>query len=277
MHAIPPDAYLMLIGAMKSGTSTLFDLLSLHPNVCPSAVKEPEYFSENQGHGLAVDRYQDLWAFDPSVHTYALEASTGYAKFPREPRVAERIHAHGLNPVFLFIVRNPFHRIESDYNWSRGRRWFDPAVAVTADRYTDFSRYFAQLEPYRVRFGRERIEIVDFELLAADPDALLADLCGRLGLPLATIETSGIVSNPTRTRSSLRRLADRYRLMGEGIRRLPDPVRSLLSRIDAGASGRRPDRRHLTDDERVVIFEKLHRDMRQFQLHYGFPVDKWGF
>ena len=31
----------IIIGAMKSGTSSLFHYLSQHPNVCPSKPKEP--------------------------------------------------------------------------------------------------------------------------------------------------------------------------------------------------------------------------------------------
>lgn len=41
---IPHDRYLLIIGAMKCGTSSLYDYLSGHPQLCPALIKEPEYF-----------------------------------------------------------------------------------------------------------------------------------------------------------------------------------------------------------------------------------------
>ncbi len=36
----------MIIGAMKSGTSTLAEILSMHPEVCFCREKEPHFFSK---------------------------------------------------------------------------------------------------------------------------------------------------------------------------------------------------------------------------------------
>ncbi|MFC4258675.1 hypothetical protein ACFOZ5_06455 [Marinobacter lacisalsi] len=79
---IPRDRYLLIIGAMKCGTSSLYDYLCGHPDLCPALTKEPEYFSSHQRHGVNVGRYEQLWTFDSRFHQYAMEASTGYAKFP---------------------------------------------------------------------------------------------------------------------------------------------------------------------------------------------------
>ena len=39
-----PDRFAFIIGAMKAGTTSLFEILSQHPQVCPSKTKEPDYF-----------------------------------------------------------------------------------------------------------------------------------------------------------------------------------------------------------------------------------------
>ena len=88
---IPKDAYAIIIGAMKCGTSSLYTYLEGHPEICPAVGKEPEFFSENQAITLQVDNYSDLWSFNESVHKYALEASTGYTKYPTEPNVAKNM------------------------------------------------------------------------------------------------------------------------------------------------------------------------------------------
>ena len=88
---IPQNAYAMIICSMKCGTSSLYNYLQGHPEICPAIDKEPEFFSENQGHGVQVDNYSDLWSFNDSVHKYALEASSGYTKYPSEPNVPKNI------------------------------------------------------------------------------------------------------------------------------------------------------------------------------------------
>lgn len=112
------NSLMMIVGAMKSGTSTLFEMLSQHPAICPSCVKEPEFFSSHQGHGADVEDYESLFDYDSLRHTMCLEASTGYSKYPSEIDVPKRIKEYGLNPVFIYSVRNPFDRVESEYNFA---------------------------------------------------------------------------------------------------------------------------------------------------------------
>lgn len=81
LAVIPNDAYVLIIGAMKAGTTSLYRYLEQHPKVSGAVVKEPEFFLRNQGHAVKAERYSDLWpTFDPEHHDYALEASTGYSK-----------------------------------------------------------------------------------------------------------------------------------------------------------------------------------------------------
>ena len=135
---IPEEAYAVIIGAMKCGTTSLYYYLAQHPEICPAIRKETEFFSENQGHGVRVDKYEDLWDFDRSVHKYALEASTGYAKYPMEPNVANNILDYGIRPKFIYIIRNPFDRIQSHYNSMR----YEPGwrLSATSDPLINISK-----------------------------------------------------------------------------------------------------------------------------------------
>ena len=105
---IPRDAYAIIIGSMKCGTTTLYSYLQGHPQICPSITKEPAFFTKNHPHAIQVDNYSDLWSYNESVHKYALEASTGYTKYPSEPNVAKNIYNYGIRPKFIYIIRNPF-------------------------------------------------------------------------------------------------------------------------------------------------------------------------
>lgn len=57
---IPRDAHAIIIGAMKCGTTSLYNYLQDHPEICSAITKEPEFFSENQSHGVHVENYNEL-------------------------------------------------------------------------------------------------------------------------------------------------------------------------------------------------------------------------
>lgn len=271
---IPADAYAIIIGAMKCGTTSLYNYLVCHPAICPSVDKEPEFFTEHQRHGLQVAAYEDLWPFDPAVHRYALEASTGYTKHPAEPGVPRRIYEYGIRPKFIYIVRNPFQRIVSHYNFKRDdARWDLP---ITDPHLIATSNYYIQLEQYRQYFARKDILLLDFGQLKDDPAGVLRTTYDFLGLPPSHFPAQYEVVNatPTETRSEFEK----------SVRR--SPVRSLFPYLPQPLKrlGRRlvptvplPPKRTLTPEERQAIHDALADDMLALQREWGFDVSKWGF
>ena len=81
---------LFIIGAMKSGTTSLHEYLNEHPQIAMSTEKEPGYFVEE----LSLDKdnswYQSLFE-NTTNELYFGESSTHYAKYPTYDGVAERI------------------------------------------------------------------------------------------------------------------------------------------------------------------------------------------
>jgi hypothetical protein len=272
MSKIPNNAYLMIIGAMKSGTTTLYSYISQHPNICPCIVKEPEFFSENQGHGANVEQYSELWNFNPDHHKYVLEASTGYTKYPSEPNVANNIKAYGISPTFIYIVRNPFERIESHYNFSINTKWFNPKILITHDRYVSLSNYYIQLEQYCKNFSSKDIMILDFDELVTYPKNLLRFLYNRLKLNYRDLEIDNIIKHKTEKLSVAEAFYAMHPILKPLKNLLPNSVKQLIRR-----SSPLKQKRKLTEDERLVIYSKLKRDMELFHKHYNFPVMKWGF
>ena len=70
----------LIVGAMRSGTTSLFHYLAAHPQVAASADKEPDYFSSDKVFARGPGWYEELFSFDPARHTIRLEASTNYSK-----------------------------------------------------------------------------------------------------------------------------------------------------------------------------------------------------
>ena len=270
---IPQDAFVLVIGAMKSGTTTFFSHLTDHPAVARSRVNEPEYFSASQQHGIEVKRYDDLWDYDPRRHRYCAEASTGYSKYPHESGVPDRMRAAGIEPRFVYLVRDPVDRIESQYNHGRVRRtswayddFFEPGLL-------DLSRYFMQLEQYLLRYpDRDRYRVVDFEQLISAPRRVMTDVHRWLDLdPVPVLEDRH--ENRTPEPSRLELLLDDLDLSA--------PLARVPARVKEGAKRalRRvaPGKRRMSGEERERARDYLRADILEFGREFEFPVEKWGF
>lgn len=258
---------------MKSGTSTFFSHLSSHPEVAASRVKEPEYFSEFQGHGADVEAYEDLWEFDPKVHRYCAEASTGYTKYPDEPHVPDRMLEAGIKPRFIYLVRDPIARMESQFNHGFLRRtawayddFLDPALL-------DLSRYYMQLQQFLLRFpDRSRYQVLDFDELVAHPQGVMERLFQWLELEPISVTKDRLVNRaPQRSRLELL-LADLNLSLPQKL--VPGPIKRRIKNL---LRERTPARRKMTADERKKAKRYLERDIRLFGEEFDFPVEKWGF
>lgn len=272
---MPPDTFVLIIGAMKAATTTLYQALIQHPHICACVTKEPEFFSEHQGHKVDANRYFELWPdFDPTIHTRCLEGSTGYTKYPHEQGVPERIRDYGLDPKFIYIVRNPFSRIESHLNFRRIR--FNTLDEKFTDSYfVDLSRYGLQITQYLKVFpNQERYWIVDFDQILQDQQSVVRDGYRFMGVDDA-VDIQTKQANRTHDTSMLevplRRLGVRRaarKLFPESARR---PIRTLLRRWTPNAKQR------MTDADRARIHDMLHEDMQRFRRLTGLDVSGWGF
>lgn len=177
--------FALIIGAMKSGTTSLFRILSQHPAVCPSREKEPEFFSDDSNYAKGLQWYLDLWDWDPECHRVCLEASTGYTKFPQRPNVPERIaRLKDRNFRFVYVVRNPFERIESHVRHGLYAGWtgsLDEGLR-SKDGVIDITRYAAQLDEYLKLFPRDSILLLTFDEFTRDPETVLRKICRHIGI-----------------------------------------------------------------------------------------------
>lgn len=200
---------LFLVGAQKSGTTTLATMLAMHPEVTLSTPKEPGFLAFGEqgytcrdGYGelawasswvlRSEADYLSLWQGSPAGARVLGEASTWYLS---EPGCAEALQAFNPDARIVMILRQPADRAYSA--WSHARRdgeepcsRFEDALAAEAERlqpshllrYREMGRYARHLRHYQEVFGAERVLVLFYEDLRDRPDALWQECCAFLEL-----------------------------------------------------------------------------------------------
>jgi hypothetical protein len=272
----PPE--LFIIGAQRSGTTSLSALLDQHPAVVLSRPKEPDYFSVNFARGLdwyrARFRRLDATLVDASVsYTMATPPAASNELPDAVPRLIRRVSP---DARFIYLVRDPAERCHSAY-WhevraGRETRALREAVEQSA-YYSMASYYHRQISPFLRHFPLDRFHIIRFEEFARQPLAT-ARACVRF----AGLDDRGIsFRSETRNRSFL------YNGFGQGLRRVLGEDRlKLMSRVASNTlpSGLHPLARKLvsravpklTPDDRAWLNRHFAEDAAAFARLTGLRV-----
>jgi hypothetical protein len=172
----------LLIGAMKSGTTTLYWYLREHPDVFMASPKEPNFFNDHWHRG--VGWYERLFAGAGATRARG-EASVRYASYPDGPECPSRIASVIPDVRLLYVVRDPIARMRSHYLHEvaalRERRPVEQALREN-HIYLDLSLYATQLERYLDHFPREQLLVVRAEDLFRDPSLVLPRVYGFIGV-----------------------------------------------------------------------------------------------
>lgn len=160
----------MLIGAQKSGTTSLSYQLAQHLEVSFCKKKEPQFFSKEIDWINHIDKYHALFNHAPDK-IYG-EASTTYTWMPQYPKTAQRLFAYNPNMKLIYIMRQPVERIISHYTHHllRARTTFPKEREVfEIPEYINHSRYAVQIKPYLELFPRKNILLLIFEEYIENP------------------------------------------------------------------------------------------------------------
>jgi hypothetical protein len=197
---------LFVIGAMKSGTTSLHEYLNTHPQIAMSSWKEPAFFVEELTLRRGEDWYLSLFKND-EAYRYIGESSTHYTRLPVFQGVAERLYRFNPDARLIYIMRNPFERTVSHYWHNTQMRDFkhgggEPRPLLRAvkedPQYLAFGDYATQLEPYIERFGRNALYALTFEELVQDPQRQLNHIYQWLGLPPHPLGGQGVQAHNQR-------------------------------------------------------------------------------
>ncbi|MCY3684165.1 MAG: sulfotransferase [Gemmatimonadetes bacterium] len=182
---------LIIIGAMKSGTTSLHNFLSRHPEIHMSTPKELYFFDIKNNWTKGVDWYESHFSEDAKING---ESSTNYTKFPTIKGVPKRMHSVIPKTKLIYIVRDPIERIISHYihNFAAGRESLEISEAlknINRNRYIYPSLYHKQIQQYLGFYSRDRIQIIVFEELLYSPQTQLKKILDFLEVDSDLIDT----------------------------------------------------------------------------------------
>ena len=267
-----------VIGAMKCGTTSLYDLLAAHPEIGMSTVKEPAFFCNDEYFSQGWAWYESLFAHAAGRKAIG-EASTSYTKKFTYPGVAERIARHLPDARLIYVVRHPLERIESQWLHGMHAGWNAANFARALDdpSVIDPSRYWAQINAYREFFPDERVLVLFLDDFKSNPQAILSRVYAFLNVD-ATFQP-GAISQPRNASASLeseRPLLGALRKV-PWVRRvgcvLPEAWRAAVKR--RFLMRRYAGRPRWPADRRRRVIGEIADDVREFLKFYGRPTDYW--
>ncbi len=230
----------LIIGAMKSGTSSLFHYLTQHPELVPAFEKEIHYFDQDEasfgGRTGALAWYRSHFPIKAMIPSRSLvyEATP---KYLCHETAARRIAAVVPNARLVLTLRNPSDRAISHYFHTRCNPP-DPeslhaamcedlarcaSLGVTggdASGTPDYTScvgrgvYRPQIERYLERFDRQDLHVIDSERFFEDPGPVLSSLFEFLGVradvPIRDLAARNVSKRDKRVWPRTRALLDDY-------------------------------------------------------------------
>jgi Sulfotransferase domain len=196
---------MFILGAGKCGTTTLWRILSHHPDIHMSATKEPTFFCSYYQNVKDPVSYSRL--FDNPAR-YRSEASHAYFSNPQTARVLRELFP---DAKFIVILRNPKNRAYSLYRHMRRHRGnrrghekiktFFEALSAEETRfrskeffdncpqyfwnflYCRSSFYDEQLARYFALFDRKQFHVMTLAELARDTAGEIEGILSFLNVP----------------------------------------------------------------------------------------------
>lgn len=199
---------LMIVGAQKCATTTLFSTLEGHPQLRGPRIKETNFFSFDPVWKDHLHKYHG--GFDQTPGKLYFEASPTYTfptvqdlphattskaavdpmrqgSFRPIPNVAIWEDIFRYNPAMkvIYLVRNPLERIVTGYMHYYARGYTDLGLEdelAVNDLHLEVSCYASRIQPFIDRFGREQVLIIKFDDLLLQRRTVLERIATFIGI-----------------------------------------------------------------------------------------------
>ena len=286
----------IIAGAPKCGTSSLFNWLSDHPEVSVSIKKETRFFIDKgyplfdknanyNIHGLA--KYEEFFKADnkDSVKV-VLEATPDYLY---QQTALEIVPGLKPCPKILFILRKPSDRVYSVYKYALNNMavlnkdiTFKDYISIISDKTNTMfnkrpivggaiknSRYVEYISKWTDRVSKKNIRVLLFEDLCENPKAFMEDFSQHIGIrcgfwkdyPFTVKNKSFLVRNQM-LHKHVRTLVELLPFIRN------TPLKTMYARLNT------KELQHKTEEEQMIL-EKLDKEFMPYndRLANMFNID----
>lgn len=293
-----PDFY--IVGAPKSGTTSLYDYLAGHPGVFLPARKELRYFGDDldvrHRHTFTRDEFLAEYADAPPAallgnayvwYLYSTSAAAEIHRLRPDARVVAMLRdpvdaLYSLHSEFVYDgneqITNFAAALDAEPDRCAGRRVPAEAHFPAGLCYRSTVRYAEQLARYLDRFGEEQVHVILFDDFAADPSACYARLLEFLRVP-----DDGRGAFPRLNPNKRSRLGLMRRILAAPPAPARRAVRALVPRRLRTSLYRRAVALNTREEPRALMPEALRRALRtelapevtRLEQLLGRPLPAW--
>lgn len=182
MHKQLAKPNFLVLGAQRSGTTSLCNYLNQHPDVYISEPKEPLYFERTEEHSQGLSFYSRKY-FRGWDHQQAIgDGNPNNLYLPHVPQLVR----YALPEAHLIVIlRNPVDRAYSHW-WMRcssGTEKLDFASALKKyPGYLERGYFSLQIRRYMELYPKPQIKLVFFQDLVNDPLSMVRELWDFIGV-----------------------------------------------------------------------------------------------
>lgn len=217
---------LFIIGAGKSGTTSLWNFLNQHKDVCMCPTKEPSFFSNSKYFDRGLNWYHGLFS-NYQNQPIVGEASNSYSATGIYPDTPLRIFNYNPSAKLIYVVRHPKDRTESDWMEANKRNQVGFSQFLRTDELSrDKNRYLKQYSVYTQYFPQNAILTLTFEDLTGNfPQAKtkIFDFIGLSDIPNELSTQRATADQKKRTR--LYYWFNQSEIYAHVRRFIPEPIR----------------------------------------------------
>ena len=190
-----------IVGAPKSGTTSLYNYLQAHPEICMSINKEPNFFSNEEinKQGLYYNRkcitsYEDYHKLflNRTESQIIGESSVSYLFYPD---IASKLYDYNSNAKIIVLLRNPVERAFSHYlmDYRLGlvdlpfedilfKKTKHTNLHLYYQQYIELGMYYRQVMRYYSVFNKNNILIINTDDFNKDTLKTLVDVYSFLNV-----------------------------------------------------------------------------------------------
>ncbi len=179
-----PSPNFLIIGAQKSGTTSLYEYLKQHPDVLMSNKKETEFLAYDKFYLKGFNYYEKFFSGYKGQKCVG-EASTDYSNYVGLEKTIKRIYDFNKNMKLIYILRNPISRAYSAHFWRKRQMFeklkFEQALELEETRkntthlmdpfsYKRMGLYYKIISKYLKYFNQNNFQVVLFDDLIISPE-----------------------------------------------------------------------------------------------------------